>query len=79
MTVAVDAHVVPRCQDLGGERRIALYLLADEEERRAHAGPRQRGERGGRSLRVRAVVEGQRHDAGVGGAVAHRQRAAQRR
>ena len=50
MTVAVDADLVARGQDLGGERRVALDLLADEEERRAHAGPLQRGEGGRRSL-----------------------------
>ena len=71
MTVAVDADRVARGRDLGGERRVAPDLLADEEERRAHAGPLQHGERGGRSLRVRAVVEGQRDGAVVGDPVAH--------
>ena len=79
MTVAVDPHLVARGHDLGRERRVALHLLADKEERRAHAGPLQGGEHGRRSPRMRTVVEGQRHDTGVAGAVAHRQRAAQRR
>ena len=64
MAVAMDAHLVARRHDLGGERRSAPHLLADEEERRAHAAAVQGGERRGRALRVGAVVEGQRDGAG---------------
>jgi len=56
MTEPVDADLVPGRSDLRGERGKALHLLADEVERRLHAGTVELGEHRGGSLGVRAVV-----------------------
>ena len=60
------------------ERGVALDLLADEEERRAHAGAREQLEHRRRALRVRAVVEGERVARAAGRAILDAERRAQR-
>ena len=50
-----------RGDDLGRERRAPLHLLADQEERRLRARPREHLEDGGRALGVRPVVERHHH------------------
>jgi hypothetical protein len=62
--VAVDRDLVTGSRDLSGERRQTLDLLADKEERRARAATLELLENGGRSLRVRTVVEGDRDPSG---------------
>ncbi len=64
---------VPGGPDLGREARIALHLLADEEEGGAGAGAVELGQRRRGALRMGAVVEGQGH-AGAVGAAGHAQR-----
>jgi len=62
--VAVERDFVPGCGDLGRDRRPALHLLSDEEERRRRPRGREHLESGRCPLRMRAVIERQR-DAGV--------------
>ena len=59
VAIAVQADPVAGGDDLGGERRVARDLLADEEEGRADAARGQHLEHGRRPLAVRPVVEGQ--------------------
>ena len=47
--------------NLRRQRRLALHLLAHEEEGGRGTGLGQQLEHRGRALRVRAVVEGDRH------------------
>ena len=56
--VAVQGDLVACRRDLGRKGRVALDLLADEEERCGCAGRRKHLEHRRRSLRVRPVVEG---------------------
>src|SRR5207244_9603662 len=58
--VAMDADLVAGGGYLGCELRPALDLLADEEERRPHVCPLERGEHGARPLWMWPVVERQR-------------------
>lgn len=60
MPVAVDRDLVPAPLDLGGDVRIALDLLADQEEDRFGACVIERIEHARGPLRMRAVVEGER-------------------
>jgi len=64
VAVAVQGDLVTRGCDLGGERRPALDLFADEEEGGDHVGSCERLEDSGRPLRVGSVVEGE-GDAGA--------------
>jgi len=73
--VAVQRDLVPGGCDLGRERRVALDLLTDEEERCACVRSAEQLERRRRSFRVWAVVECQR-DAGR---ITQAQRDAERR
>jgi hypothetical protein len=59
VAVAVDAHLVTGRHDLGRQSRPLLDLLADEEEGRRRPRALERGEDGGRTLRMWAVVEGE--------------------
>ena len=61
VAIAVQADAMAGGDDLGGQRRVAGDLLADEEERRPHAAVGEHLEHGRRALGVRAVVEGQGH------------------
>ena len=61
MPVAVERHLVTRGNDLGGELRVALHLLSDEEEGRRRTLTRQSRERRRGAVRMRPVVEGQSH------------------
>jgi len=49
--------------DLGGERRVAVHLLADQKERGRDPGALERRKDGRGALRMRTVVEGQRDPA----------------
>ena len=57
--MAVQRDFVPAANDLGGDAGESLDLLADEEEGRPRLVAVEELQRGGRSLRVRAVVEGE--------------------
>ena len=61
MAVAVQRDRMAGGGDLGRQRPGPPHLLADQEERRLHAGGREQLEHRGRALRMRAVVEGDRH------------------
>ena len=71
VAVAVQLDPVPGGDDLGGQRRSPLDLLAGEEEGGDRAVLAQRLEHGGRPLRVRPVVEGE-GDVLAPGGKAHR-------
>ena len=58
--VAVHGDSVARGGDLGGQRSVALDLLAHEEERRPRAGGAELLEDRRRALGVGPVVEGER-------------------
>ena len=54
--IAVQGDPVTGGRDLGGERAVALDLLADQEERRAYVAPCEDLQDGRRPARVRPVV-----------------------
>jgi hypothetical protein len=56
----VDRDLVPGGGDLGRNRRPALDLLTDEEERRCRPGCFEQLKNGRRRLRMRTIVECQR-------------------
>ena len=79
MAVAVQPDAVARGDDLARKRRIALHLLADQKERRRRARGGERLEHRRGSLRVRAIVEGERIAAPAKRAILDAQRRAQHR
>src|SRR3984885_14760203 len=61
VAVAVQRHRVPAPGDLGRQRGPAFDLFADQEERGLDVRRRQYLEHGRRPLRMRSVIERQRH------------------
>src|SRR5262245_64699030 len=67
MPEAVEPELVAGGRDLAYELRIALDLLAADEEDRGHVEAVQLREHRGRALAMRAVVEREKNSAGVDG------------
>jgi hypothetical protein len=65
MPVAVERDRVTLRDDLGGERRAPLHLLADQEEHGARIRAGEQLEHGRRSLRMGTVVERNRDSGGA--------------
>ena len=63
--VAVEADCVPGADDLGRQGGRALHLLAYQKERGGRPRVGQRRQHCRRALRVRTVVEGERHRGAV--------------
>jgi hypothetical protein len=63
MSMAVELDMVARRHDLGRQRGTARDLLSHQEEGRGRPGIPEYLQDKGRALRMRAVIEGQRHTA----------------